>query len=130
MSPIAREVNDRVRVKAADNGSAVLCDFSFASVGDRNLVVVVVVMVMGICSWGSRDDRAAGRAATPVGPSPTAPARPHPCYPVAPPDRDGVSGAPGAAVKGKVWRAGSAPGDSEHMGAPPQAADRAGAMVN
>ena len=86
--------------------------------GDKNLL------------FGSRDDRAAGRAASPAGPSPTAPAQPHPRYPAAPPGRDGVSGAPDAAVKRKGWRAGSAPGEAEPMGAPPQVADRAGAMGN
>ena len=82
-----------------------------------------------MCFWGLRGDPAGARAATPVGANATAPRQLNACCHPGPPGRGGASGAPDMAVKGKVGRAGSAPGDSKHMGAPPQAADRAGAMV-
>ena len=70
------------------------------------------------------------RTATPMGANATARSRHYACLYPAPPDHGRVSGAPDAAVKGKEGQAGSVPGDSEHMDAPPQAADRAGARVN
>ncbi len=49
--------------------------------------------VIGICFWGSHDDRAAGRPVTPAGASPTPPRLALQRYHAAPPSRDGVSGA-------------------------------------
>jgi len=86
--------------------------------------------VIGICFSGLRGDPAGARVATSAGAKATAPHQPHECCPATSPGRGGVSGAPDTAVKGKGWRAGSAPGDSEHTGAPPQAPDLAGARVN
>jgi len=86
--------------------------------------------VIGICFSGLRGDPAVARAEVAAGATATAPHQPHGCCPAASPSWGGVSGAPDTAVKGKAWRAGSAPGDSEHTGVPPQAPDRAGARVN
>ena len=93
------------------------------------MIGIWVGEVIRNCSWGLRGDPARARATTSAGAPAPAPHQPHECCPATSPGRGGVSGAPDMAVKGKVWRAGSAPGDSEHTGVPP-ALDRAGAGVN